>query len=207
MADSVIPISDEQAKAVREAIAALRDVGGFLKEVLGTIPEDLVGIFGGDWLRVRRAENFARIAHKARERLAARGVKIGKPGTLSLTIPIAAASADESRDELQDLWACLLAAALDPSREKSFRLAFIEAAKKMDPLDAAVLKLVHEHNGPFDGNARQKVAGALRVSRDEVDISGTNLLRIGLLMEGAMRDSYTLFMAPLGREFLRAVAN
>jgi hypothetical protein len=108
---------------------------------------------------------------------------------------------------LQDLWARLLAAALDPSREKSFRLAFIEAAKKMDPLDAAVLKVAHEHNGPFDGNARQKIVDAIRASRDEVDISGTNLLRLGLLMEWPARDSFSLFVSPLGREFLRAVAN
>ena len=46
--------------------------GGWLKETLGTLPEDLVGYFGGDWLKVRRAENAARIIEKARARLAAR---------------------------------------------------------------------------------------------------------------------------------------
>ncbi len=45
---SIIPISDEQAKAIQEAIKALQGVGGFLKQILGTVPEDLVGYFGGD---------------------------------------------------------------------------------------------------------------------------------------------------------------
>jgi hypothetical protein len=65
---SIIPITDEQAKAIQEAINALRDVGGFLKEILGTVPQDLVGYFGGDLLKVRRAENAARIIQKAKER-------------------------------------------------------------------------------------------------------------------------------------------
>jgi hypothetical protein len=71
---SLIPISDEQAKLGQKAIEALQGLGGFLREVFGTIPEDLVGYFGGDLLKVRRAENFARIAQEARERLNARGI-------------------------------------------------------------------------------------------------------------------------------------
>lgn len=204
---SLIPVSDEQAKAIQEALKALQGFGGFFREILGTVPEDLIGYFGGDALKIRRAENFARILQGAQERLEARGAKIEKPASLSLVLPIAVASADESRDELQDLWARLLAAAADPARAKFFRLAFIEAAKKMDPLDAAVLRQLHEHNGPFDGNARQKISGALRVSRDEVDVSGTNLLKLGLLTSSPMHDPATQFISPLGREFLRAVSN
>ncbi len=57
MGDELIPISDEQAKLLQEALKTLRSVGGYLREVLGTVPEDLVGLLGGDWLKVRRAEN------------------------------------------------------------------------------------------------------------------------------------------------------
>jgi hypothetical protein len=49
------------------------------------------------------------------------------------------AAADESRDELQEIWGALLAAAADPKRSRSFRLKFIEVAKELDPLDALVL--------------------------------------------------------------------
>jgi len=60
-AGSLISVSDEQSKAIQEALKTLQGVGGFLREILGTVPQDLVGYLGGDWLKVRRAENLARI--------------------------------------------------------------------------------------------------------------------------------------------------
>jgi hypothetical protein len=107
----IIPISDE---TIQEALKTLRGLGGFLRETFGTIPEDLVGLLGGDRLKVLRAENLAHILDKARDRLRARGVKALEPASLSITLPILTAAADESRDELQDIWARLLAAAADP---------------------------------------------------------------------------------------------
>jgi hypothetical protein len=47
---SLIPITDERAKAIQEAFKALQSVGGFLREVLDTVPEDLVGYLGGEEL-------------------------------------------------------------------------------------------------------------------------------------------------------------
>jgi hypothetical protein len=55
MTNDVIPISDEQAKAIQEALKALQGVGGFLKKTFGTLPQDIVGLLGGDYLKVRRA--------------------------------------------------------------------------------------------------------------------------------------------------------
>jgi hypothetical protein len=49
---SLIPISDEQARAIQEALKTLQGFGGFLRETFGTVPEDLVGVLGGDWLKV-----------------------------------------------------------------------------------------------------------------------------------------------------------
>lgn len=37
MPDSVVPLTNEQAKALQEAIAALRDVGSFLRSALGLV--------------------------------------------------------------------------------------------------------------------------------------------------------------------------
>jgi hypothetical protein len=34
---NLIPISDEQAKAAQEALKTLQGLGGFLKEILGTV--------------------------------------------------------------------------------------------------------------------------------------------------------------------------
>jgi len=63
---SLIPITDEQAKLGQEVIKAFRGLGAFLDKALGSTPEDLIGYFGGDRLRVRRAENMARMLADAR---------------------------------------------------------------------------------------------------------------------------------------------
>jgi hypothetical protein len=201
---SLVPISDEQAKAIQEALQTLQGVGGFLKETLGTVPQDLVGYLGGDWLRVRRVENIARILEKANERMKARKAKAQEPVSLSITLPLLRAAADESRDELQDLWARLLAAAADPSRAGSFRLAFIDAAKKMDPLDAAVLHVAQaDRGGRISGEDQNSTAASLHVSRDEVDVSASNLEKLGCVLEV---NTQTKVISPFGREFLRTVS-
>jgi hypothetical protein len=206
MSDSgnVTPITDEQAKAIQEAIKALRGLGGFLREAVGTVPEDLVGYLGGDWLKVRRRENLVRLLERFRERLNARKTKIKEPISLSVALPLFRAAADESRDELQDLWARLLAAAADPSRASHFRQAFIETAKRMDPLDAAVLSsLQGQQGGGVSSTGLNGLAVELGVSRDQIEVSCGNLKKLELV--GGSQNSS--FLLPFGREFLRAVSD
>jgi len=206
----LIPLGDEQAKAVREAakatqeaLKALQKVGGFLREVLGTVPEDLVGYLGGDWLKVRRAENIARIVEKARERLEARGAEAEQP-SISVAVPLLIAAANESRDELQDLWARLLAAAADRARARSFRNAFIEAAQKMEPLDAGVLLAVQRNGELATREVRSRVAASMKATPDEIEVSLANLVRLELAQPTHRPD---IAISPFGREFLRATAD
>ena len=201
---SLIPISDEQAKAIQDVLKILKGMGGFLKETVGTVPEDLVGILVGDWLKVRRAENLVRMLRKARERLDERKIET-EPPSISIARPLMIAAADEDRDELQDIWARLLAAAADPARAKSFRLRFITVAKEMDPLDATVLEQVSTHyNGRVTGDMRNQIADTLGRKRDEVDISIDNLSDLRLLGIPSPPDGV---MTHFGREFLRAISD
>jgi Abortive infection alpha len=205
------PIGDEQAKAVQEASKAigealktLQGFGGFLRDMFGTVPEDVAALLGGNWLKVRRIENLARILGKARERLRARRVEAPEPASLSIALPILVAAADESRDELQDIWASLLAAAADPARAKAFRIAFIEAVKKMDPLDAAVLQSAQAFGGDITGKVRNDLAQRLHASRDETDVSIANLEKLELVRP---TNPPNAVVSPFGREFLRAVSD
>jgi nucleotide-binding universal stress UspA family protein len=206
-AGSLIPISDEQAKAIQEALKVLQGLGGYLKQTFGTVPEDVIGLLGGDWLRVKRAENIVRIVEKARERLRARGVEATEPPSLSVVLPILVAAADESRDELQDIWAALLAAAADPSRAKSFRIQFIETVKKMDPLDAAVLQSAEGIGGAINNQTRNSLTGRLQASRDQVDVSVANLEKLELVTPINRPHGNDTAVSPFGREFLRAVSD
>jgi hypothetical protein len=203
MSDSGSPVPTEQALKV------LQGVGGFLREMFGTVPEDLVGYFGGDWLKVRRAENAARLIEEARERLRARN-QTPEPPSMSIVMPLLIAAADEDRDELRDIWARLLAAAADPTRAKAFRLRFIETVKQMDPLDAAVLQGAQQlpDVGRLLGSDRNQLVQQLNATSDEIEVSVSNLIRLGLAhsltVSPAGGDTVT---SAFGREFLRAVSD
>jgi len=201
---NLIPISDAQAEALKEATSLLRDVGGFLRETFGTVHEDVVGLLRGDYLKVKRAENLARTIEKARKRLNERKVDTAHhPAPLTLGLPIMIAAADENRDELQDIWAALLAAAADPARSRGFRLKFIEIAKKLDSLDAAVLSEMNRTGGRLEVGNRGSLAANLHITPDEVHVSIANLITLGPLEDANMMVTH---VAPLGREFLRAIA-
>jgi len=103
---------------------------------------------------------------------------------------------------LKQLWAKLLANAMDQSRANRVRGDFIAAARKMEPLDATVLTCVHTRRGNADGEARNAIAVELSVTRDEVDVSVANLIKLELLM---LTNPPNSVMSSFGREFLRAI--
>jgi hypothetical protein len=211
MADSLIPISDEQAKLGQEIVRALRGLGGFFERAIGSVPEDLVGYLGGDWLRARRAENIARMLYEAKARLEARDVNETKPATLSVALPILQGAADEDRDELVDLWARLLANAMDPAALGTIRASFIDAVKKMDPPDAILLRFAQENNvdgvmpgdGAASGLARSigQIAKAIGAREFSVEASLTNLEGLGFFYRHANKNWYVTAMF---REFMLA---
>ena len=154
----LIPISDEQAKLGQEIVKTFRRLGSFLAKALGSTPEDLIGYFGGDSLRFRRAENMARMMHEAQERLEAMGITETKPATLSIALPILQNAADEDREELVDLWARLLASAMNPSA--SVRHSFIASVRAMDSMDAKLSHFIYSEKVMrirFGGGGNKKI--------------------------------------------------
>jgi hypothetical protein len=140
-----IPVTDEQSKAVQKFADLAQPLSGKSAnspatwEVLGTTPEDVVGLVIGDPLHFVRTA----IASKYDERITRlhrnRNVT-PEPVSPSLAIPLLRAAYDESRPELQELWAQLIAAAMDPQRANRVRRSFIDTIQSLDPLDALVLK-------------------------------------------------------------------
>jgi DNA-binding MarR family transcriptional regulator len=211
--DSLIPISDEQAKLGQELVGAGRDAGGWLADFLGELPRDLLGLLAGDKVKVRRAERLAKLWDEAKKRLADQGIGEPTPANPKLVLPILAAAADENNEELQDLWARLLAAAMNPDQSKQGRLRFTDALKKLDPLDARVLIWMHGHGDSTNMGKQNKMSEELGVSRDEVDVSVNNLVKANFAgpagmnpFTGQSNTSATLIgLTPFGREFLRIV--
>jgi hypothetical protein len=193
----LIPISNE-------ALKTLRGVGAFFQKALGSVPEDLVGYLGADWLKIRRAENIVKLMQGSAERLKAWGIKNPESASLAIALPILRGAADESREQLQDLWARLLASAMDPSRATRVRRAFIDAVSKMDPLDAVVLSGLQDGGGQANRTQINQLAEKLNVQPDEVDVSVGNLIKLELLRETNPPNAE---VSSFGREFLRAISD
>jgi Abortive infection alpha len=145
-------LSDDEAKAVTEVaktggkiIDAGIGIGSFIRGTLGTIPEDLIGIAGGDWLHQKRRRNLAKIEAETEKLLEGVALERISEPSVSVVVPLLEAAADEAREELQNLWAALLAKAMIDGG-KRVRRAFFEIVRRMEPTDAIVLHLIGAHS-------------------------------------------------------------
>jgi Abortive infection alpha len=177
-----VPITDEQAKAVQKLAdfgTTVVEEGGqlarYVGRVLGTAPHDAVGIVLGDPLHFVRTAIAAKYDELLTRVLRSRNVS-PQPVSPSLAIPLLRAAYDESRPELQELWAHLIASAMDPRRASSVRRSFIDTLQRFDPLDARMLR---ELFGIFPGdggpNTRDYLTRVLSCSPNEVEVSFLNL--------------------------------
>jgi hypothetical protein len=187
--DSIEPFGKETARATGELAklgTRLLDsgdkLGSYLAGVAGPTPHNFVGVVVGDWLWHVRIRRWAKLQAETKRILQERNVhEPFEEISPSLAVPLIEAAIDESREELAQLWAKLLAAASDPARKNRVRLSFIATLKQMDPLDARILEALYaNHPGGFPPNliGRDVLAKQLDVSPDEVLVSFRNLERL-----------------------------
>jgi hypothetical protein len=175
------PITDEQAKAVQKTadlgttvVAETGKLARYIRKVLGTVPEDAVGLVLGDPLHAVRTVIAGKLDDWVARLHRDRGVT-PQAVSPSLAIPLLRAAYDESRPELQELWARLIAAAMDPGRSNKVRRSFVDTVQRMDPLDALVLRKLFDTPGTPLPNTRDFLAGNFSVSSREVEVSALNL--------------------------------
>lgn len=175
---------EETAKATGQAIDALTQGGQYVGSVLGDLPRDLVG-FVGDWVKHKRLRRYAQLCDETAEILRARGVDNRDEVSPSVAIPLIAAAINEDREVLRDLWAKLLANAMDPKRTNAVRPSLIELLKQFDPLDALVLQQLTDET--FRHSTGTDYADALstklQVSHDEAYLSLDHLYELGCLRQ------------------------
>ena len=140
--DSLVPISDEQAKLGQDIVGAGRDLGRYFADILGDVPNDLMSLLVGDRIKILRAERLTILWKKTKKRLKEQGISDPELPSLKLVLPILAAAADENREELLDLWERLLAAAIDPKKQGFVRQSLISTVRQMDSFDVLVLRVV-----------------------------------------------------------------
>ena len=146
----------EEAKAIQEvakfgtkALESGDKLGGFLSKVFGTVPSDVVGVVGGDWLHHIRIRNVAKLAQRTEEILRNRGIlEQTEPMSPSVALPLLHAAQDETREQLREMWARMLANGMDSSRSASVRQSIIATVKGLDPLDAVILQMAFDRFSP-----------------------------------------------------------
>ena len=160
---------------------------------------------------MRREKAIARLRHHTEEILRER--KVGDISGLSpnLAIQILELGQDESRAALIEIWARLLANALDPSRN-NLRLSFIAIVKQMDPQDVMLIRrIVHrgyravrDEAGVAASNETtiSLLANELNLSEDAVIASLEHLEDLGVLANSS--DGFLWETTSFGREFFRA---
>jgi len=191
----------ETAKTTGKAVDLVRDFGAFFGKVLGNVSADLVGYAGGDYLGEVRVRNRFRMAQRTDEILAARQVKETAAVSPLLAIPLLSAAGDESNPELQDLWARLLANAMDPARAGDLRIEYIETIKRFHPRDALILLRIADAHGSIKPDTTRFFVGHLHLTAGAVEVSIETLVKLSCLKH---HPAGNFLLTPFGRELLAA---
>lgn len=210
-------MSDDQEafKSTAEAIKSVSDTASKAMDLVTSVvkPEvaqAAIGLAGGDWLVNSRRRNKARLeteTHRVIERLKIDPVEPAP----DVANKILEAAFGENREELQDLWAALLAASMDPKRRNDVGSDFIEIAKRLTPLDVRLLKwLTGEQIKALQegsGDAVALLAEGVEATNDQAHVSLDRLKAASLVIAwgGDKGRTRLVELTSLGREFLRCV--
>jgi hypothetical protein len=200
MGGELIATAGEVAKLVRE-FGDTR-VG----QAITGVVVDAVGLLVGDWMGNVRVNHLAELSRRTHEILKGRGVEPLPAEGMSpvLLKPIVQAAADEGRPELQELWAKLMAAAMDPARVGRVRHSFVDAIKRMDPQDAKVMDYFSTRSS--EDISLVDIMSDLNMRGDEADLSFDNLRALGL-GETPRGPRDLIALTAKGRELLRVVTD
>jgi hypothetical protein len=175
MADDVARYSgaiEESAKTAGKALDLIKDASGPIAQAYGLII--------GDRVEAARHRRLDEITRKTRKILRDRNLSEAAEVAEQIAIPLLEAAQGEPREEMQDLWARLLANAMDPSRKDNVRPEFIRALKNLQPVDALVLKSFTEF-GKQDLMDANTVANSLNLRESSVQVSMSTLASQGCL--------------------------
>ncbi|MGM4886301.1 Abi-alpha family protein [Tardiphaga sp. 11_C7_N12_6] len=192
----VAPYSEaitETSKTVGKAIDLVRDFGQPVANAYGLVI--------GDRIESWRERNLDAMTRRTQDILRERELLEAAPVAEAIAIPLLKAAEGEPRAEMLELWATLLANAMDPARRNEVRKEFIAVVRDFHPTDAVVLKKMADlYRLDFVQPA------ALR----DTDISETSVsvsLR-NLYMKGCVEESNAHYkIAPFGIELVRACSS
>jgi len=152
---------DEEIKTTREVarfgsqfLKTSEKFGSYLARVFGSIPEDVLGLAVGDWLHHKRKENLAKLQTRTASLLDQIDRSRFTEPSPSILLPLVKAAIDESRDELQLIWATLLAATMIDSGAL-VRRSYIMTLQQMEPVDVLLMSILGWINSNYETIRKQ----------------------------------------------------
>jgi hypothetical protein len=194
--------AQELAKAASNAIDAARDTACFFNRVLGNPIADAVGITIADPLRFVRTVSLDWYSRRVDEIFAKRDARKLNGAPPRIALEILEAAQDETRDELRELWAQLLANAMDAATQKNVRIEFVAVLKQLNPLDALILQRLSSV-GHFI--APHQFAQAQHLDTND---AATSILYLHDLkcVDQAPTDAFAFKLSPRGIALLKAIS-
>ena len=138
------------------------------------------------WIASRRAEGLIRACKQVHNKLEASGIQPEqiRECALKIGIPLLEAASLEDNTELRDIWASLLANALNPNFCEEIRTGYIDIAKNLSPLDVRILEFMRSANEftmPKTYEERTYITNLLYAKIDDIEVSLDNLKRLQLV--------------------------
>jgi hypothetical protein len=193
----------EVAKTTGKIVDAASGLGGFVKQVFGSLLEDSVGLFA-DKLKMYRLERMYELQSKVEANLKRKSILITKPVPPRIGIKLIEEAAVSDSDELQTKWANLLTNAMDPEFAGTIRRNFVSILADIEPLDARILDAVVSNYEKLDTNAklssmfeRSKIAVAYGLDLNPIETALRNLMRLGLIRAGIITGGVSMGDYPL----------
>jgi hypothetical protein len=222
-----VPEIEETAKATQEvaktagkAIDAGRELGGFFSRIFGGSLEQLAGI-GEDQLTVYRRTRQLRLAKRYEEIRKEMGFDGEiKRVEFKFGLPLIAAASIENDDNLQDIYARLLATATNPDNKIEAKRAFVSILQELGPVEVLLIDKIYSapttpgnivQTGRLPDHYSTNMDDANARPSAEVELALWNLARLGCIEPagtyGGGSTVSVVTLTSLGRAFVEAAIN
>lgn len=183
-------------------------------DAVGNVGQSTVMI-GGEWIKLWQMTNAVSVGQKAVKILNKRGITSKeqlRDITTKFGILYVEGASVEDEPELQELWAKLLANALDPHFEGDIRVSFMSIIKDLTPLDIKILDMINSEFLKYGKGTKvfdiyfstKELSRMLSVSDFIARASIDNLKRCQLVENTQTRTTNILQIAnPVGRVITR----
>ncbi|MDE5458594.1 DUF4393 domain-containing protein [Bradyrhizobium sp. CSA112] len=186
---------EETAKTTGKAIDIVQSMSPAIASAYGFII--------GDRINAARERQLDALARKTKKLLHDRNLEEESAVPEQLAIPLLEAAQGETREEIQDLYAALLANAMDANFADDVRPEFISTVKALQPLDAAILK--YAAGRYIDRETRKFSQGKLQDDMKNfrptaIELSIQHIEKLGCIV----RNRGELHLSTYGYEFMVA---